>query len=213
MRVLVAEDEALIRMDLVEMLEEEGYAVVGEAADGGAAVTMATELRPDLVLLDVKMPVLDGLSGAQAGQKIGMPASQVFVSKFRVQKLLEQELDHLSGYENARPVRVGNAAHSQAQHDVWGAVLDSLYLHTRSRDSLPERVWPMLCTQVEAAIANWAKPDRGIWEVRGEPRHFTSSTCCIVHSRHGSACVFPSAQSLSSRARMAALSRHQNQSV
>ena len=65
MRVLVAEDEALIRMDLVEMLEEEGYAVVGEAADGGAAVEMATELRPDLVLLDVKMPVLDGLSAAE----------------------------------------------------------------------------------------------------------------------------------------------------
>ena len=65
MRVLVAEDEALIRMDLVEMLEEEGYAVVGEAADGGAAVTMATEMRPDLVLLDVKMPVLDGLSAAE----------------------------------------------------------------------------------------------------------------------------------------------------
>jgi response regulator NasT len=65
MRVLVAEDEALIRMDLVEMLEEEGYAVIGEAADGGAAVAMATELRPDLVLLDVKMPVLDGLSAAE----------------------------------------------------------------------------------------------------------------------------------------------------
>ena len=65
MRVLVAEDEALIRLDLVEMLEEEGYAVVGEAADGGAAVRMATELRPDLVLLDVKMPVLDGLSAAE----------------------------------------------------------------------------------------------------------------------------------------------------
>ena len=65
LRVLVAEDEALIRMDLVEMLEEEGYAVVGEAADGGAAVAMATGLRPDLVLLDVKMPVLDGLSAAE----------------------------------------------------------------------------------------------------------------------------------------------------
>ena len=63
--MLVAEDEALIRMDLVEMLQEEGYAVVGEAADGGAAVAMATELRPDLVLLDVKMPVLDGLSAAE----------------------------------------------------------------------------------------------------------------------------------------------------
>jgi AmiR/NasT family two-component response regulator len=65
MRVLVAEDEALIRMDLVEMLEEEGYAVVGQAADGGAAVALASQLRPDLVLLDVKMPVLDGLSAAE----------------------------------------------------------------------------------------------------------------------------------------------------
>jgi alpha,alpha-trehalase len=82
-------------------------------------------------------------------------------------------------------VRVGNAAHSQAQHDVWGAVLDSLYLHTKSRDSLPERVWPMVCTQVEAAIANWRKPDRGIWEVRGEPRHFTSSKlmCWVAADR------------------------------
>ena len=65
LRVLVAEDEALIRMDLVEMLEEEGYDVVGQAADGASAVRLAHELRPDLVLLDVKMPVLDGLSAAE----------------------------------------------------------------------------------------------------------------------------------------------------
>jgi response regulator NasT len=65
LRVLVAEDEALIRMDLVEMLEEDGYAVVGQAGDGASAVRMATELRPDLVILDVKMPVLDGLSAAE----------------------------------------------------------------------------------------------------------------------------------------------------
>ena len=90
-------------------------------------------------------------------------------------ELPERTLDHLSGYENARPVRVGNAAHSQAQHDVWGAVLDSVYLHTKSRDALPDSVWPMLIQQVEAAEANWRKPDRGIWEVRGEPKHFTSS--------------------------------------
>ncbi len=89
--------------------------------------------------------------------------------------LPERTLDHLSGYEHARPVRVGNAAHSQAQHDVWGAVLDSVYLHTRSRDQMPESVWPLLVHQVEAALANWRKPDRGIWEVRGEARHFTSS--------------------------------------
>ncbi len=65
LRVLVAEDEALIRMDLVEMLEEDGYAVVGQAGDGATAVRLASELRPDLVILDVKMPVLDGLSAAE----------------------------------------------------------------------------------------------------------------------------------------------------
>ena len=90
-------------------------------------------------------------------------------------ELPEQTLDHLSGYENARPVRIGNGAHDQDQHDVWGAVLDSVYLHTKSRDALPERVWPLLKQQVEAAIANWRDPDRGIWEVRGDPKHFTSS--------------------------------------
>src|SRR3954469_9151311 len=89
--------------------------------------------------------------------------------------LEERTLDHLSGYEGARPVRVGNAAYGQRQHDMWGAVLDSVYLHTTSRDHLDERVWPMLCRQVEAALANWREPDRGIWEVRGDPQHFTSS--------------------------------------
>ncbi|RAY16467.1 response regulator [Actinomadura craniellae] len=62
---MIAEDEALIRLDLKEMLEEDGYAVVGEAGDGETAVKLATELRPDLVILDVKMPVLDGISAAE----------------------------------------------------------------------------------------------------------------------------------------------------
>ncbi|WP_308249900.1 ANTAR domain-containing response regulator [Sphaerisporangium fuscum] len=64
-RVVIAEDEALIRLDLKEMLEEEGYAVVGEAGDGESAVKLALELRPDLVILDVKMPILDGISAAE----------------------------------------------------------------------------------------------------------------------------------------------------
>lgn len=63
-RVVIAEDEALIRLDL-EMLEEEGYAVVGEAGDGAKAVELAREHRPDLVILDVKMPILDGISAAE----------------------------------------------------------------------------------------------------------------------------------------------------
>jgi GH15 family glucan-1,4-alpha-glucosidase len=89
--------------------------------------------------------------------------------------LEEFTLDHLHGYEGAKPVRVGNGAYRHRQHDVWGAVLDSVYLHTKSRDRLDERIWPILKRQVEHAIANWRDPDRGVWEVRGEPRHFTSS--------------------------------------
>jgi response regulator NasT len=64
-RVLIAEDEALIRLDLREMLEEEGYDVCGEAGDGQTAVDMANQLRPELVILDVKMPVLDGIAAAE----------------------------------------------------------------------------------------------------------------------------------------------------
>jgi response regulator NasT len=63
--VVIAEDEALIRLDLKEMLEEDGYVVVGEAGDGEQAIRLAAELKPDLVILDVKMPVLDGISAAE----------------------------------------------------------------------------------------------------------------------------------------------------
>jgi GH15 family glucan-1,4-alpha-glucosidase len=90
-------------------------------------------------------------------------------------QLDEFELDHLEGYDGARPVRIGNGAYHQNQHDVWGAMLDSIYLHTRSRDQLPESIWPILKKQVAEAIAHWREPDAGIWEVRGELQHFTSS--------------------------------------
>ncbi|WP_245672785.1 glycoside hydrolase family 15 protein, partial [Aldersonia kunmingensis] len=89
--------------------------------------------------------------------------------------LEESELDHLSGYDGARPVRIGNGAYNQAQHDIWGTMLDSVYLHVRSREQVPESLWPLLKRQVEEAIKHWRQPDRGIWEVRGEPQHFTSS--------------------------------------
>ena len=87
----------------------------------------------------------------------------------------ERVLDHLQGYDGARPVRVGNGAFTQRQHDVWGAMLDSLYIHTQSTDRLDERMWPILIRQVECALKYWREPDRGMWEVRGEPKHFTSS--------------------------------------
>ena len=89
--------------------------------------------------------------------------------------LTEEMLLHLDGYEHAQPVRAGNGAFAQKQHDVWGALLDSIYLHTKSRDGLAESTWEILCKQVDDAIAAWREPDRGIWEVRGEPQHFVSS--------------------------------------
>jgi len=100
-------------------------------------------------------------------------------------ELHEEILDHLHGYEGAKPVRIGNGAFDQRQHDVWGAVLDSVYLHTRSRDRLDERLWPVLKRQVECALRYWREPDRGIWEVRGEPQHFTSSKmmCWVAAGR------------------------------
>lgn len=89
--------------------------------------------------------------------------------------LVEAELHHLSGYDHARPVRIGNGAYNQRQHDIWGSILDSFYLHAKSREQVPENLWPVLKRQVEEAIKHWREPDRGIWEVRGEPQHFTSS--------------------------------------
>jgi two-component system, response regulator PdtaR len=92
LRVVVAEDEALIRMDLVEMLTEEGYQVVGQAPDGEAAVELAERERPDLVVLDVRMPRLDGISAAQhiAEQRI---APVVILTAFGQRELVERARD------------------------------------------------------------------------------------------------------------------------
>ena len=89
--------------------------------------------------------------------------------------LTETELTHLSGYAGARPVRVGNGAYNQRQNDVFGAVLDSILLHTRRSARLPRRLWPLVRTQAECAAAVWREPDQGIWEARGAPQHYVSS--------------------------------------
>jgi GH15 family glucan-1,4-alpha-glucosidase len=99
--------------------------------------------------------------------------------------LAEHTLEHLPGYANSRPVRVGNAASTQRQHDVWGALLDSVYLHSKTVDHLDGRIWPILGKQVEKALEHWREPDAGIWEVRGELQHFTSSKimCWVAADR------------------------------
>jgi AmiR/NasT family two-component response regulator len=91
-RVVIAEDEALIRLDLSEMLSEEGYDVVGQAGDGESAVALAEEHRPDLVVLDVKMPKLDGISAAEriAKQRI---APVVILTAFSQRELVERARD------------------------------------------------------------------------------------------------------------------------
>ena len=91
-RVVIAEDEALIRLDLKEMLEEEGYTVVGEAGDGETAVKLAQELKPDLVILDVKMPVLDGLSAAERIHQEHI-APTLMLTAFSQRELVERARD------------------------------------------------------------------------------------------------------------------------
>jgi alpha,alpha-trehalase len=99
--------------------------------------------------------------------------------------LEESTLEHLKGYEGARPVRVGNGAYKQRQNDVFGAVLDSVYLHSKKRDHIPERLWPVLIDQVRCAAERWREPDQGIWEARGEPLHYVSSKlmCWVAMDR------------------------------
>ncbi len=91
-RVVIAEDEALIRLDLKEMLEEEGFSVVGEAGDGQQAVALVEELRPDLVVLDVKMPVLDGISAAERIAAARL-APVVILTAFSQRDLVERARD------------------------------------------------------------------------------------------------------------------------
>jgi alpha,alpha-trehalase len=101
-------------------------------------------------------------------------------------ELKEREIDWLEGYGGARPVRVGNASYEYEQHDIWGAILDAAWIHARTRDRLPERVWPMVKRQVENAVNNWRQPDRGIWAQRNEPRHWTTSkVMCWVAADRG----------------------------
>ncbi len=89
--------------------------------------------------------------------------------------LTEAQLTHLSGYEGSQPVRTGNGAFDQQQHDVWGMILDGIVIHMREKGHMGPMAWDFTQACVENAAKVWTEPDRGIWEIRGEPQHFTSS--------------------------------------
>ncbi len=108
------------------------------------------------------------------------PALQIMYGIGGEKDLTESTLDHLTGYGGARPVRIGNGAFDQRQNDVWGALLDSIYLHEKAlRGTGTPADRQLIRQQVEAAIAAWPHPDQGIWESRGEPQHYVSSKLMI----------------------------------
>jgi GH15 family glucan-1,4-alpha-glucosidase len=101
------------------------------------------------------------------------------------QKLDELTLDHLSGYENSKPVRIGNAAYSQLQLDIYGEMMDSVYLANKYGDSVSYARWQDLQRILEWLSKNWQRPDEGIWEVRGGAREFLHSRlmCWVAFDR------------------------------
>jgi GH15 family glucan-1,4-alpha-glucosidase len=108
-------------------------------------------------------------------ERDGDGALQIMYGLGGERDLHEQVLSHLHGYDGASPVRIGNGAYRQRQNDVYGAVLDSVYLHTKMGGHIPQRLWPVLQAQVRCALDHWQLPDQGIWEARGEPKHYVSS--------------------------------------
>jgi len=104
------------------------------------------------------------------------PELQIMYGIGGERQLTESTLDHLSGYGGARPVRIGNGAFDQRQNDVWGALLDSVYLHEKAlRGTGTQADRELIRHQVEKAIESFPEPDQGIWESRGEPQHYVSS--------------------------------------
>jgi alpha,alpha-trehalase len=127
--------------------------------------------------------IIDAVSGGDLNRKFEL---QIMYGIGGERDLTERTLDHLSGYRGARPVRVGNGAWNQKQHDVWGMILDALAVQFRQAASqIVMPVWEGLAGFVDAALAHWREPDQGIWEVRGDPKHFTASKmmCWVAAAR------------------------------
>jgi len=125
-RILVAEDEALIRMDLVEMLQEAGYEVVAQATNGEEAIALATEHNPDLAILDVKMPVLDGISAAE---KIISIAPVLMLTAFSQRELVERARDAGVMAYVVKPFTIG---------DLIPAIEIAISRHTQMRSLADE---------------------------------------------------------------------------
>ena len=127
--------------------------------------------------------VVDAVSAGDLNRKLEL---QIMYGIGGERDLTERTLDHLSGYQGARPVRVGNGAWNQQQHDVWGMILDALdvQFHTGA-SQIVAPVWEGLAGFVDAALQHWREPDQGIWEVRGDAKHFTASKmmCWVAASR------------------------------
>ena len=128
--------------------------------------------------------ILDAVTGGDLNRP---PQLQIMYGIGGERDLTEKTLDHLSGYRGARPVRIGNGAWNQQQHDVWGMILDALDVQFRqAAGQIVLPVWEGLAGFVDAALAHWREPDQGIWEVRGEPKHFTASkVMCWVAAARG----------------------------
>ena len=127
--------------------------------------------------------IVDAVS---SGDRNGPFELQIMYGIGGERELTERTLDHLSGWRGSRPVRVGNGAWNQRQHDVWGMILDAVDVQFRRNASQIEMpLWEGLAGFVQAALEHWREPDQGLWEVRGEPKHFTASKvmCWVAASR------------------------------
>ena len=128
--------------------------------------------------------IIDAVSGGDLNRRFEL---QIMYGIGGERDLTERILDHLSGYRGARPVRIGNGAWNQHQHDVWGMILDAVDVQFRRRaGEIVVPVWEGLVEFVDAALQHWHEPDQGIWEVRGDPKHFTASkVMCWVAAARG----------------------------
>ena len=127
--------------------------------------------------------ILDAVSGGDLNRKFEL---QIMYGIGGERDLTEKTLDHLSGYQGAKPVRIGNGAWNQQQHDVWGMIVQAVDVQFRQRaGEIVVPVWEGLAGFVDAALAHWHEPDQGIWEVRGDPKHFTASKmmCWVAAAR------------------------------